>query len=74
MNMPRTRSTPNMISSITMGARSTLVAHSISPALAPVKARSWLKVDDARMIRSTIAVTLTEPATDFTITSQDSTR
>ena len=70
MNMPRTRSTPNMISSMTIGARSTLVAHSISPALAPVKARSWLKVDDARMIRRTIAVTRTEPATGRTVDGQ----
>ena len=74
MNMPSTRRTLNMINSMISGASSTSVAHSIIPELAPVKARSWLKVDDARMISNTMAVTRTDPANALTRIFQVRTR
>ena len=70
MNMPRTRSTANISSSMTWPGTSRLVAQSMMPELAPEKARIWLKVAEPSTIMKTMTVTASVPSSDFLIPSQ----
>ena len=51
MNMPSNSRTPNITSSIAIGARSKDVAQRINPLEAPENARSWLNVAEPKTIR-----------------------
>jgi hypothetical protein len=70
MNMPSSRSTPNMTSSMVKGCRSNPVAQASMPLEAPEKARIWLKVAEPSTIMNAMTVTLSAPATARTRAGQ----
>ena len=51
MNIPSSKSTANITSSIASGARSKLVAQLTSPREAPEKASNWLNVAEPKTMR-----------------------